>query len=126
LSGNWSLLGYFYQVENEMGIIANNALFANVIAFSDNLFNGISAKIDLTLEPSNPNMPVYKSDNNSNDIFINFVSISKDYYNYISSYHGDESDPFTEREQTWCNVKNGYGILLSSNQNKRVVKLSGK
>lgn len=83
----------------------------NCAVFCDELINGKQYSIKLNADQFN-----YYSDTNL--IYIDFYSISPEYYKYMVSFnkHQDASgDPFSEPVMVYSNIVDGIGIFASSN-----------
>lgn len=114
-----SLFSGFSLVNNDEDIEIspkrNKYLFANFIAFSDIAFNGKQASFELEL-PDN----MYEDTSQYN---VRLISISKDYYKYITSeaLYFCTDRPFSEKARIYCNVKNGLGIVLACSMNSKSI-----
>jgi hypothetical protein len=102
----------FRAESNETGFNGGNSeenyIYASQIAFSDKAMNGKQVNFELNIDNS-----VYAD---SVHYDIQLTSISKDYYRYLASdvLYRDSDGPFTEKVQIYNNIKNGFGIVLSS------------
>mgnify|MGYP001617595227 FL=1 len=79
--------------------------------FTDNLIDGKEYILNFDL---NSLYTYYK---------IVFYQITKDYYNYLVSYHNNNNsdDPFSEPVIVYSNIKNGYGIFSGYNKEEREI-----
>ena len=101
ISGDESYIGYYNDL-------------VSGYAFSDYLFNGKTKKIK-----ANFGLWPLSSDVEADAVFyVNFYSISEDYYKFIDTYDKYEAaidNPFAEPVNIYTNINGGVGILASQN-----------
>lgn len=93
----------------------------NSVVFSDELFSGSQYSLKLDIYDYN-----YSGD--TNNIFIDLYSISKDYYKYLVSFskHQDASgDPFSEPVIVFTNIVEGIGIFASCSIHTDSIQIIG-
>lgn len=114
---SYDLFLNFQQAQNDNGIglsnNQNNYIWATYIAFSDIAFNGKNTSFELEI-----NNYIIKD-----SIDVNLISVSKDYYKYITSeaLYSNSGDPFTEKVQMYCNIRNGMGIVFASSSSSKSI-----
>ncbi len=74
--------------------------------FSDESFSGQTKFMDFDLE-------LYNFPSDTNILYVNFLSISKDMYMYIKTMNAQRANdsPFSEPVMVYTNIVNGFGIF---------------
>jgi hypothetical protein len=106
---------YFKSNNNQL---FDTYLFDEGFIFSDKIF--INGKISLDFEV-NTDIPM----ENRNPIYLEIKSISKSYFDYLTSYKKSkaaEQDIFSEYINVTSNVKNGYGIFTFYRSKRFIIK----
>ncbi|MCK9498675.1 MAG: DUF4249 domain-containing protein [Bacteroidales bacterium] len=112
-----------YFSSNDINLDEDN-YFAGVLAISDELFDGKEYLLKTSFDA---NYTYYSTDTSL--IYIDFYSISQDYYKYIKSrnkYTYSVGDPFSEPVMVFTNVENGLGILGSAHANTDSILIKRK
>lgn len=109
--------GYRYEYRttslyfNSNDINLENNTYLDNITFSDELFDGKSYSVKISLAQ-------YYFNADTNMIYFDLYSLSPDFYKYIISlnkYNDANGNPFAEPVMVFSNVENGIGIFTSSN-----------
>lgn len=113
---NWEIvdtLYTFYASYIQLGGGLGSDLYGTTLPFNDEFLVGETPEITILADAYifTPNDWV------GDEIVINLKKITKDYYNYITSYSKYQSvngDPFAQPVKVFSNINKGYGILGAS------------
>ena len=94
--------------------------YGNVLAFSDELFNGKSYTLRFKVDA------YYYEGQAEPQLYIVLRSVNEGQYRYFRSVdlqYENEGNPFAEPVQVYSNVTNGYGIVSGSSADQVVIDL---
>jgi len=121
----------FTQVSSDEGLNADYAYTGSQAAFTDAAFNGKEINIELKYPYYDYNNYYYTNDTTQTDttnemIYVFLYSVSKNYYNYISSYAKyleSKDNFFTEKVKIFTNIKDGYGIVIGKSASIKIATI---
>lgn len=122
---NWNIIDSGYTFYATYITLYNNVagdVYGTTLPFTDEFLTGETAEISVLAD----GYIFQKSDWVGDEVVVNLKKISKDYYNYISSYSKYQSvngDPFAQPVKVFSNINKGFGIIGASTTSADTLKL---